>query len=102
MWLGVCRVMQLMDSSTGVAVGSAACLALRRATACTVRVLPAADRDVNYLRSAHSNELHSNVSGRTKVLQLTCLCHEPDERHCAWLGVCNVILLHQCQPTCAR
>ena len=42
MWLGVWRVMQLMDSKTGVAVGSTACLALARATACTVRVLPAA------------------------------------------------------------
>ncbi len=44
MWLGVWRVMQLMDSSTGAAVGSTACLALARATACTVRVLPAAGR----------------------------------------------------------
>ena len=40
-WLGVCRVMQLMDSIIGVAAGSIACLALPRTTACTVRVLPA-------------------------------------------------------------
>lgn len=38
-WLGACRVMQLMDSKTGVAL--VASLAQARATAWTVRVLPA-------------------------------------------------------------
>ena len=45
-WLGACSVMQLIDSSVGSAIaGSLASLAHARATACTVSVLPAHERE---------------------------------------------------------
>ena len=47
-WLGVCSVMQLIDSSVGSAIGgSLASLAHARATACTVSVLPAHKREAH-------------------------------------------------------